>query len=105
MAAMALSSTSTRDQVLDEYANNANYVVTGSTTEAKAFIAACTQLLSPRFSPKRMSHGGRGAEEVELDLETIRLEKHDAAAWLNIHNDVSAGGAGVKHVDFSAFRD
>ena len=102
---MALSSTSTRDQVLDEYANNANYVVTGSTTEAKAFIAACTQLLSPRYSPKRVAHGGRGAEEVELDLETIRLEKRDALNWLNSHSDVTAGGTGVKHVDFSRFRD
>ena len=105
MAAMALSSTSTRDQVLDEYANNANYVVTGSTTEAKAFIAACTQLLSPRHMPKRVAHGGRGSEEVELELNIYREEKHDATAWLNSHIGVAAGGAGVKHVDFSRFRD
>lgn len=43
MAAMALSSTSTREQVLDEYANNGNYVVTKSVAEAEAFVAACTR--------------------------------------------------------------
>lgn len=85
------------------YSDNADYEETNSTAKCRAFITACRRLLSPAVSPKRNVHGGRGAEEIELDLTIVRAELVSAQEWIA---DVEAsGGSNVVHVDFTHFRE
>jgi hypothetical protein len=86
------------------YDTNADYEETSSATKARAFITACRRLLSPAVSPKRNVHGGRGAEEIELDLTIVRAELVAAQEWLADYV-ASTGGDNVVHVDFCGFRD
>lgn len=101
---MALSSLSTRADVLAAYADNSAYEENESVAEAKAFATACRLLLSPRFSVKRTSHGGGSGEEVELDLNIIQKQLDDARQWVAA-NAPAANGTGVIHPDFTDFRN
>lgn len=94
-------------EALDAYDTNADYAEVGSASKCAAFITACRRLLSPGVSPKRNVHGGRGAEEIELDLTVIQEQLRDAQRWLQANPSASAGGAAsaVTHVDFTGFRD
>jgi hypothetical protein len=99
---MALSSLSTRQEVLDAYADNSAYEENESVAQAKAFASACRLLLSPRFSVKRTVHGSRG-EEVELDLTVIQKQLDDARHWIAA-NAPAANGSGIIHPDFTDYR-
>lgn len=101
---MPLSSSSTRAQVLAAYADNAAYEENGSLSQARTFVTACRLLLSPQHNVKRASHGGRGAEEVELDLTLIRDELKAAQDWVNLTAGAQSGSS-VVHPDFTNFRD
>lgn len=106
LLAMPLSSTSTRAEVLAEYADCCGYDVDGSVELCKRFIKACRLLLSPLHTIKRSSHGGRQGNEVELDQSVIQKELDKALAWHRAASptDPVTGGGGVVFPDFSAFR-
>jgi hypothetical protein len=97
-----LTSTSTLAEIQAAYIDNASYLEDGSVAKARAFITACTILLLKL--PKRARHGG-GGEEIELDPESVRFKLKAAEQYVSVNAGASAGGAGVKHVDFTGFRD
>lgn len=76
-----LSSTSTNDEVLAGYADNAIYAKDGNTIKCKTFIAACRLLLSPAMNPRRASNGGWNGEQVELHMDLVRRELANAQRW------------------------
>ena len=94
----------TYKELLEAYDTNADYEEVGSVAKCRAFITACRRLLSPGVSPKRSVHGGRGAEEIEVDLTVLRDQLNAAQQWLA---DYDAGeiGSHVVHSDFTNFRD
>jgi hypothetical protein len=94
-------------EVIAAYDENADYDLDGSAAKCQAFIVACRRLLSPALTTKRSVHGGRGGEEIELDLMLIKSQLEAAQQWLAANPPTSAGGAGgnVTHVDFTGFRD
>jgi hypothetical protein len=97
-----LSSSSTTTQVLAAYADNANYEENDSLAEAKAFVSACRQLLSPKHLVSRSASGGRAGTEVEYDPGVIEREKDRAQRWI----EQKLGESGnVVHADFTGFRD
>ena len=101
---MALSSLSSREDVLAAYADNAAYEENESLAQAKAFVTACRLLLSPRFSVKRARHGGgSGGEEVELDLTVIQQQLADARHYVAT-TAAAESGSSVIHPDFTDFR-
>lgn len=84
------------------YRDNASYAEDGSAAKANAFITACSFLLEQR--PKRAAHGGRGTE-FELDPGVIERQQQRASRWLAANAGVTAGGAGIRHVDVRRFRE
>ena len=97
-----LDSTSTLQEILDAYADNASYAEDGSAAKARGFVTACRLLLLQL--PKRAASGGRGGEEIELDPLVIENQLNQARQWL-ARNDVSASAGRVRHCDLSGFRD
>jgi hypothetical protein len=98
-----LSSSSTRDEVLAAYADNASYEEDDSVPKAKAFVTACRLLLSPKHSAVRTNAMGI---EVELELELIRAEMIAAQEWLAASGESARTSAGeVMHSSFEEFRD
>ena len=96
----SLDSSSTLAQIKACYADNGGYAEDASATMALAFITACRLLLIKL--PKRV--GQRSGDELELDLAVIADQMTAAQRWLAGNAAVTAGGAGVKHVDFTDFR-
>lgn len=86
------------------YYDNADYEETSSPSKCRAFITTCRRLLSPAMSPKRTVHGGRGAEEIEIDLAIVRAELVSAQEWIADY-EAATGGSNVVHVDFTNFRE
>ncbi len=100
--ASTLNSSSTREQVLASYADNASYAEDDSIAKARAFITACRLLLSPKFSAKRAK--GSNSLEVEHDLAVYRNEKTDAEKFVAARS-TSTATASVSHLSFGSFRD
>ncbi len=96
----SLSSSSTLTEIEAAYADNASYEEDESLTKCAAFITACRLLLMKL--PKKARQDSR---ELEMDLERISGEIVAAQAWRRANAGVAAGGSGVKHLDFSNFRD
>lgn len=94
-----LSSSSTLAEIQAAYDDNASYAENGSAAEAAIFITACRMLI--RRLPKHVAHGGRGAEEVDLQVDLIRDELKTAEQWLA---QVRAPGGGILHPDLRNFR-
>lgn len=101
---MPLSSSPTYAEVKAAYAANVGYDLDGDVAACREFIKACRLLLSPQFGVKRASHGGRGAEEVELDQTLVEKQLNAALAWFAA-NSASSQAASVIHPDFNGFRD
>lgn len=97
---MALSSSSTTDDVLAAYADNASYEEDADTAKCKAFISACRLLLSPAHLPRKT---GAGGNEVELVPEVIERRMDDARRWLAAQ--IAATSGGCTHLDLTGFRD
>ena len=93
---MALTGTSTLNDVVTEYLANADYDVSASATKAKLFLVACRFLLI--LLPSRASSGG--ASELEFDPNTIKGEMNAAKSWINANS-----GGGVVHPDFRSFQE
>jgi len=98
---MALSSSSTRDDVLAAYADNASYEEDASVAKAKAFVTACRMLLSPKHSAALVSGPGL---QVQIGLKQIAGELAAAQSWLAA-NDQRAPAGEVIHASFEEFRE
>ena len=100
----SLDSSSTFDEVCAAYADNASYCEDSSVAKARGFITACRLLLLQL--PRRATHGGRGAEEVEMDVQRIQDELKAAQQWLSTSSTATAAsGGGVRFASFQNFRD
>lgn len=101
----SLDSTSTLTEVRDAYFDNASYEEDASVSKAKTFVTACRQLLVRQ--PSRSTKGGRGGEEIEINLTVVQEQLTEAQRWIAEHDtSVAAGGPGTfKHADFRNFRD
>lgn len=97
---MPLTSTSTDDEVLAAYVDNASYYESASLTKAKAFVTACRVLLVrlPRMT------SGQGTT-VQLNPDLIQAEMRQAENWANSRVDTSASAAPrVTRTSFENFR-
>ena len=96
-----IDSSSTLAEVLAAYDDNASYAEDDSETKAAAFVTACRVLL--RRVPKRMAHGGQGAEEIEIDPSAILAERAEAERWLRLKRQAAVAS---RHFTFqnSEFR-
>lgn len=100
---MAITSSSSYDDVKDAYLDNLSYETDGSTTKALAFVEACRALIL--FVPSRNVQGGRGGHETEFDIAEIRRQLETARAYVAA-NSTAVGTAGsMIGVDFRNFRD
>lgn len=63
------------------YYENADYLTTGSTAKAAAFVAACTQLVG--LLAKSGSLGGTAGEQFSFDIQAIREEGMAAKKFLS----------------------
>lgn len=101
-----VSSASSLAQVRAAYEDAASYEEDASVPKARAFITAANVLML-RLS----SEAAEGSERVRLDENLRQLSQaiDNARKWIASNPDASGGGAGngagVRHVDFSNFRD
>lgn len=93
-----LSSSSTIDEIVAAYMDNASYDEDGSVAKARTFITACRLLLVKR--PQR--YRGLDGTEIELDLELIERQLAEARTWLSTHPDVATSS--VKHFSLEDLR-
>lgn len=91
-----LSSSSTIEEIIAAYDDNASYAEDGSVAKAKAFITAVRILL--RF-PKRERKGGASGAEHEFDPATLREELKDAQLYVEQNDETLS----VLDVDFTEF--
>lgn len=96
----ALSSSSSLDDVIDAYLDNASYEEDASVSKARAFVTACRILLVKL--PMRSTHGRGGS--IEFKPETLQAALKAAQAWIQTQPG-DGGQGGVRHLDFSGFRD
>lgn len=77
----------------------------GDLTKVQAFIAAVRVLISE--TPQRMTHGGRGGEELMFDLKTLRDMLNDATDWRDWYyrQENARSDSGVVAFDLSGFRE
>lgn len=102
---MPLTSSSTVAECVAAYVDNADYDTEGSAARCRLFIQAVRILLLK--VPKKVQHGGQGADGYEIDPLVLQAQLNDARAWLSANDSTMAdasGGGGVIHPDFSNFR-
>lgn len=102
---LPLTSSSTVAECVAAYVDNSSYDTDGSAAMCRLFIQAVRVLLIK--IPKRVQHGGQGADGFEIDPEVLRAELTAAQAWLSANDATmadAAGGGGVIFPDFSDFR-
>lgn len=76
---MSLDSTSTYEEVVAAYRDNASYEETGDVAKARAFVTACRFLLQMLPS----SSVGGGGERVDFDTTLIAKEMETARNWIS----------------------
>jgi len=104
-----LTSSSSIDEIIASYADNASYEEDGSVTKARAFVTACRLLLLKL--PKSASVGGGdrgGGHEMELEPRLIKEELAAAQQWVALNASTASDGS-TRHTtsysDFTNFRD
>ena len=100
----SLSSSSTLDDVIAQYVDNAAYDADESTSKCNLFIEACRVLLLK--VPKRTRRGGADGVETEIDPQVVRAEMDQARSWLapRTTQTVSRRQAKVRTVDHGGWR-
>lgn len=101
---MALTSTSTIEEIKAAYIDNAAYDVNNSVAQAKLFVQACRILLL--VMPKQ---GSQDRANFGLSPELIAEQLKDATAFCGGHVDATAAdgtitGGTVRHFDLSNLR-
>jgi hypothetical protein len=94
-----LSSSSTDQEVWDEYDTTASYEEDASVAFAKRFVTACRILLRRR--PTQISVGG---QSTEFDARSISDALEASREWIAANN-TSANGGSVRHLSFRNLRD
>lgn len=94
-----LDSSSTTAEIAAAYLDNAGYFEDASVTMAKAFVTACTAMLTRGITV--LEHGG---ERMEFSPRDLRAMIDDAKAFTVSNAGIADGGGGVHHADFREFR-
>lgn len=101
---MAITSSSTIDEIVAEYVDNCDYDSPASLSKARAFIKACRVLL---LKMPKMSSQDRAS--YALSPELIQKQLEDAQSFAAQTPDTTSAspvtGGGVRHFDFSNLRD
>lgn len=98
--ATTLNRLSTLDDVLDAYYENADYDLgAGSITKAQLFVKAIRLWIAK--NPERVTHGGRGGEEVALPVKAMTEQLKAAEEWLQ---SAYVAEGSRKFMDFSEYR-
>lgn len=83
-------------QIRDDYVDNADYAQANSLTKAQAFETACKRIF---LCPQEMTKDG---ETVRFpDARVIEKQLANVEAWIAANGTTG----GVKHLDFSGYRD
>lgn len=88
-----LSSSSSRDEVIAAYVDNASFEEDASLAKARAFITACRILLVKL--PRRAESGAGGGTAIELSPALVRDELARARAWLAANGGARGPGGTV----------
>lgn len=102
---MAITISSTVADCVAQWVDNADYDTEGSAAKCRLFIHAVRVLLIK--VPKKVNHGGQGADGYEVDPVVLQAELTTARAWLCANDSTMAdasGGGGVIYPDFENFR-
>lgn len=93
---MAISSSSTQNQIVAAYLDNLNYDINESVSECRSFVAACRALLV--MHPSNWSQSGAN---IQFSPELWQRQLDDAKSWLAANGDSSGvGSGGVSHLAF-----
>lgn len=99
---MALSSTSTFDEVVSQYDDNAGYDIENSVAKAKLFVEAC------RILKRRRPTGVQGdGQYMQYTPESITEELNAALAFLAANdrsNAASSSAGSVRAYSFNGVR-
>ncbi len=98
---MALSSTSTRAEVIAAIKNNLRYAANDSVSEARDLIEALDHYIT-FYAPRRATDAGGGAE-IELDTTQAADIRDKASRWLQ-GGLARAGSGGGRYFSLSDFR-
>jgi hypothetical protein len=99
---MALTSSSTIDEIKAAYVDNSAYDVNGSVAQAKLFVQACRVLV---MKMPKMAAGDRAS--LSLSPELVNQQMADALQWLGGQADTTGsvvGGGGTRHFSFENLR-
>lgn len=94
----SLTSTSTVDEIIASYTDNASYQEDASPAKARAFVTACRILLIKL--PSKTVHGRGGS--IEIDLSVVQDQLAAAQRWLATN---LTSGPDVLHPSLGNFRD
>lgn len=82
-------------QIRDDYIDNADYAEANSLVKAQAFETACKKVF---LCPQEMTKDG---ETIRFpDARVIQQMLADVQTWI-----AANGSSGVKHLDFTGYRD
>ena len=89
-----LSSTSTREDVLAYYDDNASWFEDDDIEKAKRFITACQILLRfPQFA-------ARGNSTTSFSQQVVRDSMNEAKAFVRARASRRSGGAGIVYSEY-----
>lgn len=94
-----LSSSSTLDQIVDSYVDNASYAEDDSITKARRFVSAVRILLV-----KRPSSMTKGSNQLNFNLEILGRQLDEAQKWLEARDPDANAGPMVTRPSFQNFR-
>jgi len=90
-----LTSTSTRDEIIAAYRNNASYEEANDSVKAAAFITACRFMLL-QLPTSSISPGGA---RTDYNMTLIRQEMEQARAWLRFSGTASMATTVIHSMD------
>ncbi len=94
-----LDSSSTTAEIAAAYLDNAGYFEDGSVSKAKAFVTACTAMMTRGITV--FEHGG---ERMEFSPRDLRALSAEAQKYVGSNAGIADGGVGIHHADFREFR-
>lgn len=94
--AATIPTSRTEAETLFLASSNYRWATTG-TAQVEQYIVAAEYLIM--HTPKRVTHGGRGGEEIQTNVEELRDLLKQAEQFR-----ASSVGAGVAYLDFGEYR-
>ena len=99
---LGLSGSSSRQEVLRVYKDNADYDLLNSPAKAQLFIQACRILLA---TPVKRSESAARGEAVELDLTIVERQKKEAERWWRMVGQTGRRPGQLVEANLSDFRE